>query len=144
MSTPRRGPRRGQPERRGAATAPAGGQEVLARRWPVVLEWAAWIVLWIAAIGAGYFLGRIDVAKALFMTVMLAVTVLPWLRWVRRGGQFRLAPSRVAMLQGVLAIFVGLVLALSDTYWLALPVVVVELALAMVLLVKADRPAQQV
>lgn len=100
-------------------------------------------MLWISALGAGYFLGRIDIAKALFMCVMLAITVLPWLWWVRRGSRLRLAPSRIAMLQGVLAIFVALVLTLSGTYWWALPLVVVELAASVLILVKSGRPAAQ-
>lgn len=158
--------RRGQPQRRVAAARPAGTPPAPARpapterapvapatpaagdqrhvpSWVHVIEWGAWILLWISAVGAGYFLGKIDIAKALFIAIMLAITVLPWLRWVRRGSSLRLAPSRIAMVHGVLAIFVGLVLALSGTYWWALPLVVVQLALAMVILVKADRPVPQ-
>lgn len=114
-----------------------------AQWWVLALDWAAWIGLWISALGAGWFFGKIDIAKALFMAVMLAITVLPWLRWVRRGSALRLAPSRIAMVHGVLAIFVGLVLALSATYWWALAVVVLELAAAMVLLVTSDHPTRK-
>ena len=133
-----------KPEHAAAAVSPAATRGAGGVTWWVLLvEWVAWIVLWISALGAGYFLGKIDVAKALFMSIMLAITVLPWLRWVRRGSSFRLAPSRIAMLQGTLAIFVAVVLALSGTYWWALSVIVVELALALVILIKAERPAPQ-
>lgn len=115
-----------------------------APRWLVVLDWGAWIALWVSAVGAGYFLGRIDVAKALFIAILLAITVLPWLRWVRLGSTARLVPSRIAGLQGALAILVALVLALSGTYVWALAVLVVELPLAMLILIKTPRPAQQI
>ena len=127
----------------GAPVSPAARGEGGVAWWVLLVEWIAWVVLWISALGAGYFLGKIDVAKALFMSIMLAITVLPWLRWVRRGSSFRLAPSRIAMLQGTLAIFVAVVLALSGTYWWALSVIVVELGLALVILIKAERPAPQ-
>lgn len=119
------------------------GAETGIPRWLRVLEWGAWIALWVSAVGAGYFLGRIDIAKALFIAIMLAITVLPWLRWVRPGSAARLAPSRIAGLQGALAIFVALVLALSGTYVWALAVLVVELPLAMLILVKTPRPGPQ-
>lgn len=143
MSTPRRGVRRAQPPGPATAAPVPAGAETGVPRWLLVLDWAAWVALWVSAVAAGYFLGRIDVAKALFIAIMLAITVLPWLRWVRPGSAARLAPSRIAGLQGALAIFVALVLALSGTYVWALAVLVVEMPVAVLTLVKTPRPAPQ-
>ncbi len=163
MSTPRRGIRRPQSQRPPATQRPAGQTQPPAppapqdgstvrppasaagqpsvRLWLRVLEWVAWILLWVSALGAGYAFGKITVAKVLFMAIMLAITGLPWLRWVRADSVRHLPPDRVAMVQGSLAIFVGLVFVLSGAWRWALAVVVVQLALALVILIKAPRSA---
>lgn len=154
MSTPRRGVRRSAPQRRppaarpaseaprpprpqpaaaaaaatpSVAAAPGPQQEALGLGWRI-LEWAGWVVLWISAVGAGYLLGKIDVAKALFVAILLAVTVLPWLRWGRPGGPRRLPSSRRAMLQSGLSLLVAFCLVLTGTWIWALALVVIELA----------------
>lgn len=158
MSTPRRGIRRVQSQRRPGTVPPASRpkpppQARVARATPVfvpeepapalwlqVLEWASWIVIWVFAIAAGWFLGKIQFSKVLFIGIMLAVTILPWLSWVRRGSTKRLAPPLIAGLQGGLAFFVALVLTLSGTYIWAAAAVVIELPLAVLVLAKTPRP----
>lgn len=167
MSTPRRGVRRPQPQGRpapqrsaeeppqpvapdGATVRPgppvtkAGGTPAAAPRarlWVRLLSWFSWIVLWATALGAGFLFGKITLSKVFFMAIMLAVTVLPWLRWVREDAPRHLTRDRIAMLQGSLAIFVGLVFALSGAYFLGLGAVVVNMLLAAVVLIRSPRPA---
>lgn len=161
MSTPRRGVRRPQSQTPPAAQRPAGESRPAAppaapraprqapvavapqaRLWVRVLTWFAWILLWLSAAGAGYTFGKITLSKVLFIAIMLAITVLPWMRYVRTDSVRHLTRDRIAMLQGSLAIFVGLVYVLSAAYLLAVAVVVVQLALAVVILMRSPRPAQ--
>ena len=105
---------------------------------PQVLEWASWIVIWVSAIAAGWFLGAIPFSKGLFMFGVLAITVLAWL-WVRLPRAKPLEPSRIAGLQGALALLVAFVLTLSGTYVVAAAVLVVELPLAVTSMVVGRR-----
>lgn len=160
MSTPRRGVRRPQSPRPPGSPDPAGEPKpavppgsstvqppapgaaqrpVTVSLWLRVVEWVAWILLWAFAVGAGLAFGKITFSKVLFIAIMLAITVVPWLRWVRPGSVRHLPPDRVAILQGSLAIFVALIYVLSGVYLWALGGVVVELALALLILVRAPR-----
>ncbi|MGH7911570.1 MAG: hypothetical protein ACREQM_05425, partial [Candidatus Dormibacteraceae bacterium] len=108
-----------------------------------VLVWAAWIAMWVSAVAAGLYLGAFELAQALFAAVLLAVTALPWLYWVRPGARRRVAASRQTTWQGLLAILVAAVLALSGHYVWAIPFVVGELAVGVLyLIVSAPRPAR--
>ncbi|MGH7921428.1 MAG: hypothetical protein ACREQM_16005 [Candidatus Dormibacteraceae bacterium] len=108
-----------------------------------LLVWAAWIAMWVSAVAAGYYLGGFDLAKALFAVVLLAVTGLPWLYWVRPGAKHRGSRSRQTTWQGLLAILVAAVLALSGHYVWAIPFLVGELAVGVLyLIVSAPRRAR--
>lgn len=141
-------PRPAGPEPAPAAPAAAAvstenpQEETLSRRWQVI-EWAGWIVLWMSAAGAGFFLGRIVIAKVVFMAFLLALTVLPWLRWIRPGSRYRIITTHRAMMQGGLAVFLAFVLLLSGTYVWAVALVVLEMGATIVnVVLHAPRPAQ--
>jgi hypothetical protein len=124
------------------AAPDAAQRPVAVSLWLRVVEWVAWILLWAFAVGAGLAFGKITFSKVLFVAIMLAITVVPWLRWVRPGSVRHLPPDRVAILQGSLAIFVALVYVLSGVYVWGLVGVVVELGLALLILVRAPRAPQ--